>query len=245
MDPEELYRLIERQQELLVHHDKINPLHQLEEQDQQQEIDPLDVYQYLKINQPINSVVEVSCALDEAPDVPTLPSSTNIVAITTLVFLLIFILFFLRQKFCRQLKWNEITTNNFHSLININYSKDIWTHPESMIALLSHLIQIIDSSTQRLYYCNNHFEIISLSQLHQHIIQINQLFLSLQSSFVKDPSLSSDLEEQLFIRRYSNQLDQLRNQFIKSQQIVEKFILIQHNLIYELNTARMNKNVSE
>jgi hypothetical protein len=233
MDPEELYRLIERQQELMVHHAQISEATQGEQQPEDDGIDPFNAYQYLKQNQPIHSVVEVSCALDEAPDVPTLPSLYGILAIIALLFLLTAILFFLRRKLFRSSRSHD----------TINYQKQIWTHPENVLSLLFDLIQSVDSSTQRLYQCNNQLEVVSLDDLQRKIEEISKIFHSLQSSFVRHTAC--DVEEKLFIKRYSNRLVALKRHFGTCQDIVEKFISTRNSLTYELNTARTNENVSD
>lgn len=245
MDPEELYRLIELQQENVVHVKNI----EIEQHDPTIEMDqhdPTNIYQYLNNYQPLEIPIEVQCGMDEAPDIITLPNSKNIMTILIIFIIFIFFAFFLKRLINQTIKWN-LGTDLMTLIKNIKelpYNILIWTHPKSLISRFNIIVEKVEFSTQRLYRCNNDLAIVRVDELYQNIQEMKRIFYDLldkDNSFAK--FVPRDPDEQLFCLDILSELRRLRDRLRGCEQILDTFISTRNYVIYELNKARVDENV--
>lgn len=247
MDPEELYRLLEKQQEQ-VYHTKTSGY----EDDEQDPSDPNDIYQYLNSYQPIQTTIEVTCGPDEAPDTLTLPTLGNTFLMFILpLFIPLLILIFLHLT-RKRIKNNERIKNQRQTIESLlkeinekNYKILIWTHPNLLLSLFTLLIELIESSTQRLFKCDNELETVSLDSLQKQIEQTKIIFKHLldeEDSYAHQIPLDSD--EKLLMLTNAGSLRILRERLLDHKRTIDYFIETRNSIIYELNNARSEENVS-
>lgn len=243
MDPEELYRLIEEQQENIIHVKGIRS-------SESNSMNPNDIYQYLNDYRPIDIPVEVTCGVDEAPEMIILPSLSNLIAVTGIVFVILISFYNLRLFSQRIMKMKSITTTgtDLPSLVKnmgeAPYHILIWTQPNYLISCLSLILDKIEISTQRLYICDNSLAIVTLTELQLNVQATKLIFRKLligEESFAK--SSPRDDDELLFILQSSHHLKLLRDRLRVCEQILDNFISTKNSVLYELNKARADENV--
>jgi hypothetical protein len=246
MDPEELYRLIEKQQEV-VYHTKTSSY---EDEDDQDPSDPGDIYQYLNSYQPIETTVEVSCSLDEAPDLPTLPTRSNTFIMLTSFLLVSLFIYFLFKVIAKVTKSSHYSGRTVACLIRqikqVDYEVLIWTHPNFLLSRLTLLIELVEQATQRLFECDNERETVSLDSLHKQIEETQKIFKHLlyQDDCYASLDRARDSDEKLLILTNSGSLRLLRDRLLDRKKTVDEFISTRNSIIYELNNARSEENVS-
>jgi hypothetical protein len=162
-----------------------------------------------------------------------------------LVPLLIYLSFMIFRKVTKNSNTGKTVESLVKQIKQIEYRVLIWTHPNFLLSLLTLLIERIEQSTQRLFECDNERETVSLDSLQKQIEQTQTIFKHLldeDDSYALQTPL--DFDEKLLMLSTAGSLRILRERLLDRKRTIDYFIDTRNSIIYELNNARSEENVS-
>lgn len=140
-------------------------------------------------------------------------------------------------------KINKIKYKSYH-LKDWNYQVLFWSYPEIIMDKIEeYLLKIIRLTRKLNSIDENNLPIVDIDQFKIEVYHLNQVISSLMD-IVNPRSQPVDIEEEEFLFKYRIKLSLTQSDLKKCKDIINYFISTKNRLIYDLNQARVQENVS-